>query len=192
MIGMAKYPDKYFDLAIVDPPYGIDIAEWDKSIPNDEYFKELERVSINRIIWGGNYFNLPHTEAWLCWDKTYKFNRNIEMAEFELAWTTLNIKSKFIRYTYCGNFYGWEKPNADYKKLPNIHPTQKPIDLYRWLLKNYAKEGDKIIDTHLGSQSSRIACWDGGFDFWGWELDKEYFDAGVKRFDNHKLQMKLF
>lgn len=191
---MKNVPDKFYDLAIVDPPYGIDIAKWDtkEHIPTSQFFTELFRVSKNQIIWGGNYFNLPHSENWFCWDKTYRFNLKLQIAEFELAWTSLLVKSKFIRYTYCGNFYGWDNPSADYNKPKNIHPTQKPIDVYKWLLKNYAKEGDKILDTHGGSMSIALACHDLGFDLDLCELDKEYFEAGVKRFEIHKLQLNLF
>ena len=140
---------------------------------------------------GGNYFKLPHREGWICWDKTFRYNQKLEIGEFELAWTSLDIKAKFCRFTYCGNFYGWQNTKAHYDKPIIIHPTQKPIDIYEWLLKNYAKEGDKIIDTHLGSGSSRIACYDGGFDFVGFEIDKDYFDASVKRFENYKAQLSI-
>jgi len=191
---MKAYPDKYFELAIVDPPYGIDIAEWDTKdhIPTQEYFDELMRVSKNQIIWGGNYFNLPHTQSWICWDKTFKFNRNIDLSEFELAWNSFPNKAKFCRFTYCGNFYGWDSPRADYKKPPNIHPTQKPVEIYEWLLTNYAKQGDKILDTHLGSMSSVIAAHNLGFEIVGSELDKDYFDAGVERVKQAMQQVRLF
>ena len=189
---MKDIPDKFFELAIVDPPYGIDIAFWDSAIPDENYFKELFRISQNQIIWGGNYFNLPHTESWICWDKTYKFNRNIEMSEFELAWNSFNKKAKFMRYTYCGNFYGWERPKVDYKKPVNIHPTQKPIDIYRWLLQNYAKTGDKIIDTHSGSGSCAIACHLEKFDFLAIEKDEDYHKASVERLEILRSQGVLF
>ena len=190
---MKGYPDNYFELAIVDPPYGIDIANWDtkEHKPTPEYFEQLFRISKNQIIWGGNYFDLPHSEAWICWDKTYKYSQKLQVAEFELAWTSFEHKAKFLRFTYCGNFYGWEKPKANYQKPKNIHITQKPVDLYRWLLQNYAKPNDKILDTHLGSGSSRIAADMEGYDFTGYELDKDYFDASVKRFNDYKLQTKL-
>ena len=190
---MKQYPDNYFQLAIVDPPYGIDIANWDtkEHKPTPEYFEQLFRISKNQIIWGGNYFDLPHSVAWICWDKTYKYSQKLQVAEFELAWTSFEHKAKFLRFTYCGNFYGWEKPKANYQKPKNIHITQKPVDLYRWLLQNYAKPNDKILDTHLGSGSSRIAADMEGFDFTGYELDKDYFEASVKRFNDYKLQTKL-
>ena len=193
MLMMARYPDDYFDLAIVDPPYGIDIAKWDDidMRPSPEYFKELFRVSKNQIIWGANYFNLPHNEAWICWDKTYKYNQKLQVAEFELAWSSFKDKSKFIRFTYCGNFYGWEKPKANYQKPKNIHITQKPIEIYEWLLMNYAKEGDKILDTHRGSASLDIACHNLGFDLVTCEIDKDYFNDGNKRLKQHQNQQVI-
>ena len=184
--------DNQYDLAIVDPPYGINIADWDKSIPNQNYFNELDRVSVNRIIWGGNYFNLPHSHGWICWDKTNKFKRSLPIGEFELAWTSLDIKPTFCRYTSCGNFQGFDNPTADYNKPKNQHPTQKPVQLYKWLLKNYAKEGDKILDTHGGSMSIALACHDMKFDLDLYEIDKDYFEAGSKRYNNHIKQLQLF
>ena len=202
---MKTLPDKAFSLAIVDPPYGIDIADWDNSIPTDEYFDELFRVSKNQIIWGGNYFSLPHTQAWLCWDKT--FNDDVrgkkltkggcprdKMSDFELAWTSFKErKSKFIRFTQIGNLIGFGKNiKVDYTHRKKIHPTQKHILLYEWLLMNYAKEGDKILDTHLGSGSSRIAAHKLGFEFVGCELDKDYFEAQEERFKAETMQQSLF
>jgi site-specific DNA-methyltransferase (adenine-specific) len=198
MIGMARYPDKYFDLAIVDPPYGINInnnmgrrkgdkhsghkkVKWDNETPNDEYFNELFRVSKNQIIWGGNYFKLPLTGAWLFWDKIMPFNLSFSMGE--LAWMSIGKTIRKVELRHHGFI------NSDTKK---IHPTQKPVALYKWLLYNYAKQGDKILDTHLGSGSSRIAAYDMGIDFTAFELDKEYFDAQEKRFHQFKSQLKLF
>jgi site-specific DNA-methyltransferase (adenine-specific) len=191
MEGMAKYPDRYFELAIVDPPYGINInscgrfrhyggkgKKWDINIPNDDYFNELFRISINQIIWGGNYFYLPPTKCFLIWDKIQP--ENVSFASCEYAWTSFNKSAK--------TFYN-RPQNMDLKR---IHPTQKPIKLYKWLLTNYAKQGDKILDTHLGSGSSRIAAYEMGFDFTGFELDKDYFDAQEKRFNDFKAQLKLF
>jgi site-specific DNA-methyltransferase (adenine-specific) len=191
---MARYPDKYFDLAIVDPPYGIDIAKWDSIDlkPSQEYFKELFRVSKKQIIWGGNYFNLPHSEGWICWDKTFKFNHKLSVGHFELAWSNLDIKHSFIRFTSCGNFQGFENPKANYEKKKSFHPTSKPIEIYKFCLKNYANPNDKILDTHLGSGSIAIACHDYGFDLTACELDKEYYDKAMKRINNHILQQKLF
>ena len=192
---MKSYPDNYFELAIVDPPYGINInvsmgrrkgdkksnyhkfAGNDSEIPNEEYFIELFRVSKNQIIWGGNYMTdfLRPSSCWLLWDKG--FSQEVTFAQFEMAWTSFNTSAK--KYD--------KHPN----QLNRIHPTQKPVALYRWLLQNYAKEGDKILDTHLGSGSSRIAADMEGFEFTGYELDKDYFEASVKRFNDYKQQIKL-
>ncbi len=206
MEGMKTLPDKYFDLAIVDPPYGLNIAnsgslgcdkfepkEWDLEIPDDIYFEELQRVSVNQIIFGGNYFPIlwkQRCKDFICWNK---MNHHDNRADIEMAWTSFNGLAKYFEYMWDGNRYG-KKDNIKGVGMSTIriHPTEKPVQLYKWLLKNYAKPGDKIIDTHMGSQSSRIACYDGGFDFWGWEIDKEYFDAGCKRFENYKAQLKLF
>ena len=193
---MRLMADNAFDLAIVDPPYGIDIAEWDNEIPSDEYFNELFRVSKNQIIWGGNYFNLPIKRQWICWDKSvikagYLGKR--EFDEFELAWTSIDGKCKMIRFSDIGNMSGFDgKLKVDYKMKPKIHPTQKHKLIYQWLLTNYAKEGDKILDTHLGSGSIALACWDLGFDLTGYEIDREYYDAAMNRLDNHKKQLQLF
>jgi site-specific DNA-methyltransferase (adenine-specific) len=197
MIGMARYPDKYFDLAIVDPPYGINInhnmgrrkgdkhsghkkVKWDNETPNDEYFNELFRVSKNQIIWGGNYFKLPLTGAWLFWDKIMPFDLSFSMGE--LAWMSIGKTIRKVELRHHGFI------NSDTKK---IHPTQKPVALYKWLLDKYAKQNDKILDTHLGSGSIAIACHDYGFDLTACELDKEYFDKAIKRIKNHVAQLKL-
>ena len=190
---MSRYEDNHFDLAIVDPPYGIDIAKWDAidMKPSKEYFKELFRVSKYQIIFGGNYFDLPHSEAWICWDKTFKYNQKLNVGAFELAWSNLDIKHTFIRYTSCGNFQGFEKPRADYNKKKSFHPTSKPIPLYEKILIEYAKEGDKILDTHLGSGSIAIACHNLGFDLTACELDKEYYEAAMKRIKEHQSQLRI-
>ena len=194
MLLMARYPDNYFDLAIVDPPYGIDIAKWDRIDlkPTEDYFKELFRVSKKQIIWGGNYFNLPHSEGWICWDKTFKYNQKLAVGHFELAWSNLDIKHSFIRFTSCGNFQGFENPKANYEKKKSFHPTSKPVEIYKFCLENYAKQGDKILDTHLGSGSIAIACHDYGFELTACELDKEYYDKAIQRIKNHVSQTKLF
>jgi len=190
---MKTMPDKFFDLAIVDPPYGLGDSvvnsggrfkryenkngNWDKEIPTKEYFDELFRVSNNQIIWGGNYFPLPPNKCFLIWDKGQPENISFAMAEY--AWTSFNEVAQIYKVRTQG-------------QEQRFHPTQKPIYLYKWLLKNYAKEGDKIFDSHMGSQSSRIAAYDMGFDYYGCELDKDYFDSGNKRFEQFKSQLKIF
>jgi site-specific DNA-methyltransferase (adenine-specific) len=191
---MARYPDKYFDLAIVDPPYGINAGkmtmgsgkhnfakgkDWDSAIPSNNYFQELFRVSKNQIIWEGNYFELPLNNNWLIWDK---LNPNLSFSEAELAWCSINKNIRiFKRYSAM--------EDDDGKKQ---HPTQKPIDLYRWVLNKYAKQGDKILDTHLGSGSIAIACHDYDFELTACELDKEYYDKAIQRINNHTAQIKMF
>lgn len=181
---MARYPDKYFDLAIVDPPYGIDInssgrlghyggkgKKWDSTVPGDEYFTELFRVSKNQIVWGCNYFNLHPTRCFLIWDKEQP--EAVSFASCEYAWTSFNESAK--------TFY--KRPqNAD---LERIHPTQKPVDLYKWLLNKYTTPKYKILDTHLGSGSIAIACHDLGFDLTACELDKDYYDSAMHRIKMH-------
>jgi len=188
---MKRYPDNYFDLAITDPPYGIDInssgrlghyggkgKSWDSETPNEDYFKELSRVSKNQIIWGGNYFDLPPTRCFLIWDKEQP--QGVSFASCELAWTSFDQSAK--------TFY--KRPqNADPYR---IHPTQKPIQLYEWLLDNYAKENDKILDTHLGSGSIAIACHNRKFDLTACELDKDYYNAAIKRITQHTKQLTIF
>ena len=188
---MSRYEDNYFDLAIVDPPYGIDInksgrlghyggkgKKWDNETPDKEYFTELKRVSKNQIIWGGNYFYLPPTRCFLIWDKQQP--EGVSFASCEYSWTSFDKSAK--------TFY-MRPQNADNIR---IHPTQKPVKLYEWLLMNYAKEGDKILDTHLGSGSIALACHNLGYDLTACELDKEYYDAAIKRIDQHKAQIRMF
>ena len=190
-VGLPAYEDNYFDLAIVDPPYGIGISsnpvrqqhkkkEWDSSIPNEEYFKELFRVSKDQIIWGGNYFIdfLSNSQCFLIWDKQQP--QNVSFASCEYAWTSFDLSAK--------TFY-MRPQNADNIR---IHPTQKPVKLYEWLLMNYAKEGDKILDTHLGSGSIAIACHNLGYDLTGYEIDKDYYKSAIKRIEQHKAQQRLF
>ena len=187
---MKDIPDKLYDLAIIDPEYGIGASEmtmgsgkhkfkkgkkWDKKPPEKSYFDELFRISKNQIIWGGNYFNLPLSPNWVIWDK---LNPNLSFSEAELAWIRLG---KLIR------IFKYYSVNED-----KIHPTQKPIKLYRWLLQNYAKPGQKIFDSHRGSMSHAIACDMEGFDLDICELDKEYFDQALNRFKIYKSQGKLF
>jgi site-specific DNA-methyltransferase (adenine-specific) len=189
---MARYPDKYFDLAIIDPPYGLNLdggqlgyskhekKNWDSCSPQKEYFDELFRVSKNQIIWGGNYFTdyLQPSKDWVLWDKC---NPNLSFAEGELAWVRSGKNLRIFKHY-----------SAQVEKGGKIHPTQKPIALYRWLLKNYAKQGDKILDTHVGSASSLIACYQMNFDYIGFELDKEYFEKAQKRIEQEKAQISLF
>ena len=193
---MAGLPDKVFDLAIVDPPYGIGMdggnigykgfnnfekKSWDNSTPDATYFSELKRVSGEQIVWGGNYFELPPTRCFLIWDKGAGF-KGRTYAECEQAWTSFDANARiFQRDPLC---------NGDYKG--KIHPTQKPIKLYEWLLTNYAKPGDKILDTHLGSMSSVIACLNLGFEVVGCELDSDYFKAGCERVAQSQKQARMF
>lgn len=198
---MARTPDNYFELAIVDPPYGMhrkmdggdgagrimrkfkrDLPSWDIK-PNQLYFKELQRVSKNQIIWGGNNFieNLYNTTGFIFW---YKHQPAPNFADGEFAWTSFQIPAKCFDHL-CFGAHG-QDPNG------KMHPTQKPIKLYEWILMNYAKEGDKILDTHLGSGSIAIACHNLGFDLTACELDKEYYDAAVNRLDWHRRQLRMF
>jgi site-specific DNA-methyltransferase (adenine-specific) len=184
---MRELPDKYYDLAIVDPPYGIGISsnpvrqmhdkkQWDNAIPNEEYFKELFRVSKNQIVWGGNYFPLPPSRGFLIWDKKQPQDFSLAMCEF--AWSSIQSPAKIFRFSVL-------------TERDKIHPTQKPVKLYEWILMNYAKEGDKILDTHGGSGSICIACHNLGFDLDWIELDKDYFDAATKRFKQHAAQLRI-
>ena len=192
---MARYPDNYFDLAIVDPPYGLgnklvdgggtrkakfdnnrESIKWD-DLPTNEYFNELFRVSKNQIIWGSNYFNLPATRCNIIWDKMQEFTGS----DFELAWTSFDKASKAFRMS-----------RVEAYSQGKIHPTQKPVKLYEWLLMNYAKEGDKILDTHLGSGSIAIACHNLGFDLTACELDTEYYNNALKRLQQHQAQLQMF
>jgi site-specific DNA-methyltransferase (adenine-specific) len=193
---MVRYPDNYFDLAIVDPPYGIGIMtaggdtkhlgfkqyekkSWDNKIPNKQYFDELFRVSKNQIIWGANYFTqyLHSSMGWILWDK----GQRISQSDGELAFTSFQKALRIFTLNRCA-----------IKMEGAIHPTQKPVALYKWLLDKYAKPTDKILDTHLGSGSIAIACHDYGFELIACELDAEYYEAAKKRFLNHSAQTKLF
>jgi site-specific DNA-methyltransferase (adenine-specific) len=195
---MKEMSDNQFDLAIVDPPYGIGASEmtmgrgknkkykkgkkWDNETPINEYFLELQRVSNNQIIWGGNYFadKLKPSKCYIFWDKG--INGDCDFADGELAWCSFNKVLRIAPIRYKG-FIGADKIR--------IHPTQKPVKLYEWLLMNYAKEGDKILDTHLGSGSIAIACHNLGYDLEGYELDKEYYDNALKRIKEHQSQLRL-
>ena len=200
---MARYEDNHFDLAIVDPPYGINLQMQkftkpsrpnsynrepkhkgfnDKSRPSKEYFQELFRVSKNQIIWGANYFCdlLPISGGWIFWNKMN--GEGSHFADGELAYTSFTKALKMVSVSTFHNTRGGKD---------RIHPTQKPVKLYKWLLKNYAKEGDKILDTHLGSGSIAIACHDLGFDLTACELDTDYFNAAMKRLTDHQKQLTL-
>jgi site-specific DNA-methyltransferase (adenine-specific) len=202
---MARYPDNYFELAIVDPPYGINMsmghkgskkrgdknryknfAGNDSSIPLKEYFTELFKVSKNQIIWGANYMTefLEPKASWIIWDKVQP--KDFTMAMAELAWNSFNSPIKIFKKTAKGGFL--TNGTIDQR----IHPTQKPVSLYKFCLENYAKQNDKILDTHLGSGSIAIACHDYKYDLTACELDKEYFDKAIERITNHTSQQKLF
>ena len=198
---MADKPDNYYDLAIVDPPYGIDLAnmnmgigkskkaskienrkwkpkDWDLSTPAPEYFKELFRISKNQIIWGGNYFDLSPCYGYIVWDK--EIPEGLSFAACEMAWHSFKKAARIFRHSAYAD------------KKTKFHPTQKPVKLYEWLLMNYSKEGDKILDTHGGSGSICIAAHNLGFDLDWCELDQDYFEAAKNRFEWHKKQLRLF
>ena len=213
MAYMATLPDKIFDLAVVDPPYGIgfdgnttvkgksgkastfsnkqhhDKKGWDISRPTESYFFELKRVSKNQVIWGGNYFAdlLVPKKGWIFWDKKITNANNTNFSDGELAWTSFDCVLRRFTYDWIG--FGYLNNPQGEKKM---HPTQKPVALYKWILHNYAKPGDRILDTHGGSMSSAIAAEHMGFDMTICELDKDYFDAGVKRFKEQTMQIKIF
>lgn len=196
MVLMARYPDKYFDLAIVDIPYGLGNkltaggtwskkyqkkgADWDV-LPKKEYFDQLFRVSKNWVIFGGNYAlqHLPNCRNFIAWHKPYMDGMHT-MSNVELAFTSFDMNARKVSI------------NKDLGGEERIHVTQKPVLLYKWVLDKYAKQGDKILDTHLGSGSIAIACHDYGFDLTACELDKEYFDKSMERLKNHTNQQKLF
>ena len=211
---MARYPDNYFDLAIVDPPYGIGAdeaqnsaaeqrikangkskagrgyklykkSEWDNEIPSAEYFKELIRVSKNQIVWGGNYMteHLPPSMGWIIWDKG---QRGFSLADGEMAWTSFDKAMRIFEFSRAGCI------KSNNTAIDKFHPTAKPFELYKYCLDKYAKEGDKILDTHLGSGSIAIACHDYGFELTACELDKEYYNKAIERIKNHVSQAKLF
>ena len=218
MVAMKEFPDKFFDLAVVDPPYGIGADNfkngagaskdggklystavkmknrlnsgggklkdrklntsdcgWDSKPPGKEYFDELFRVSKNCIIWGGNYFDLPPTRGIIVWDKVQPWEN---FSQVEMAWTSFDRPAALFKM--CNTMQG------------KIHPTQKPVALYEWIFQKYAKHGMKILDTHLGSGSSRIAAYDADLDFWGYEIDKTYFELQEERFARHSAQQNLF
>lgn len=201
MEAMRKIPDKFFQLAITDPPYGIGIdgqkisinknpkhnrkehqrKGWDKSIPKEEYFRELERVSVNQIIWGGNYF-VEHLKAghkgWIVWDKG---QRGLTMSDCELAYTSFDKPTRIVTIN-----------RAELAKDGTIHPTQKPVKLYEWILKNYAQPGDRIIDTHAGSGASCIACHRMRYEWLAFEIDKDYYRKATERIQAEQAQLSIF
>ena len=220
MIGMARYPDKFFDLAIVDPPYGIGedgesnhsrnksfgsksfgekntrkkIIEATKYIPKKwdvlpasiDYFAELRRISKHQIIFGANHFISRiaiDSSCWIVWDK----DNSGDFADCELAWTSFDSAVRKFKWRWNGML----QEKMGLQKEKRIHPTQKPVALYKWILSTYGIVGSKILDTHMGSQSSRIAAYNMGFDYWGWEIDKDYFEAGNKRFKEQTAQIQL-
>ena len=193
---MRRYPDGHFDLAIVDPPYGIGAAKmnlgkwggsrlekksWDEAIPTPEYFAELRRVSRHQIIWGGNYFPLPCTRCWLIWEKGAGF-KGRDFSEAEMAWASFDAVTRIFNYD----------PLAGGDYIGKIHKTQKPVALYNWLLKNYAKPGQRILDTHLGSGSHAIACHYAGMHLTACEIDADYFAAAQERIARETRQTTLF
>lgn len=213
MQGMKRYPDNFFDLAIVDPPYGIGVrtmgytqgvervgkaladrkdyrhSEWDIR-PSKEYFDELRRVSKKQIVWGGNYFTdcLPPSKSFVVWDKRIMDSMSNDFADCEYAWCSKGCGvARIFRYLWNGMLQG-DMRNKELR----FHPTQKPVALYKWLLNNYAKEGDIILDTHVGSASSLIACEELGFDYVGFEIDKEYYQKSKERLDKHNAQVTLW
>ncbi len=223
---MKDIPDNFYELAVVDPPYGTGASKpsikpksvkqkngsilntknnnythknWDDAPADNNYFNELIRVSKNQIIWGVNFYDRIFGKGRVVWDK---MNGESDQYGCEIAYVSLNERTDVIRFLWSGMFQG-ENISKDPRKAiiqqgnkklneKRIHPTQKPVKLYEWLLMNYANEGDKILDTHLGSGSSRIAAYNLGYDFTGIELDREYFDASNKRFETHKKQLTLF
>lgn len=219
--GMARFPDKFFDLAIIDPPYGrgehggkdrgkvpnrnnkagtyvpggrYKLKEWDCRPPDISFFDELFRVSKRQIIWGCNYFRMVWGPGRIVWDKC---NDGSDQSGAEIAYNSMTERVDLFRYMWRGMMQGKSIKQGHImqgnKKLneKRIHPTQKPVALYSWSLQQFGQPGDKILDTHMGSQSSRIAAYRQGFDFWGWEIDQEYFDDGCKRFKTATAQLSI-
>jgi site-specific DNA-methyltransferase (adenine-specific) len=198
---LKRFNDNHFDLAIVDPPYGIErfknvtttpsskdvhakrfqrMETVNNDKPSDEYWSELFRVSKNQIVWGANNFELPPSEYFLCWNKQQAMPN---FATLEYAWVSMGLKKPAKLFTYSIH---------KHNQVDKMHPTQKPIPLYEWILANYAQPNDLILDTHLGSGSSRIAAYKGGFNFVGFEIDQEYYEKQEKRFNDFKSQLRLF
>lgn len=209
MVGMKEFPDKYFDLAIVDPPYGgvtqggymtnqmgggvaknrndYHLSLWQCSAPDKHYFDELIRVSKNQIIWGGNYYAnlLDNSQCWIAWDKEKP--EGVSFADIELAWTSFNLASRIFHFAWNGMLQG-DMKHKEYK----IHPTQKPVALYEWILNKFAKPNDIILDTHVGSASSLIACYNTNHKYVGFEIDETYYNQAKKRLEQATAQRNIF
>jgi len=212
MAAMVEFPDKFFDLAVVDPPYGIGVESWDftkpnrpvlterikngyvkykskgwdEKKPNAEYWKQLFRVSKDQIVWGANYFTefLPQSRGWIYWNKGLDYEMSTNFSHGELAWASFDKRLLSVKASPKSETNGGKN---------RIHPTQKPVKLYSWVYKNYLPDGGKVLDTHLGSGSNRIAADKAGnIDFWGYELDKDYYEAQEKRWKDYKAQIRMF
>ena len=203
MLLMSRFPDNHFDLAIVDPPYGIGAdkaqnnggekfgykkykdSDWDSSIPSQKFFIELQRVSKNQIIFGGNYMTefLKPSMGWIIWDKG---QRDFSLADGEMAWTSFNKAMRIFEFSRASCI------KSNNTAIEKFHPTAKPFELYKWILDKYSKPGEKILDTHLGSGSIAIACHDYGFELTACELDSQYYEKAIQRIKNHVSQQKLF
>jgi len=206
---LKEFPDNYFDLSIVDPPYGgvtqggymsnkmgggvaknrndYHLGVWQYGRPSDDYFKELLRVSKNQIIWGGNYYAslLPDSQGWIVWDKEKP--EGVSFADAELAWTSFDVATRIFKFAWNGMLQGDMK-----NKEAKIHPTQKPVRLYEWVLSRYAKDGDTILDTHVGSGSSLIACHETDHKYIGFEIDPVYYEKAKQRIDEASSQVNIF
>lgn len=206
---LKEFPDNYFDLSIVDPPYGgvtqggymsnkmgggvaknrndYHLGVWQYGRPSDDYFKELLRVSKNQIIWGGNYYAslLPDSQEWIVWDKEKP--EGVSFADCELAWTSFDVATRILKFAWNGMLQGDMK-----NKEAKIHPTQKPVRLYEWCLSRYAKDGDTILDTHVGSGSSLIACHETDHKYIGFEIDPVYYEKAKQRIDEASSQVNIF
>jgi len=208
MEGMKQFPDKFFDIAIVDPPYGgvtqggymrnqisggvaqnkvYHLAIWGCKAPTAEYFAELIRVSKNQVIWGGNYYAnmLPNSQCWIVWDKCKP--EGVSYADFEMAWTSFDRAARLFRFMWHGMLQG----DMQHKET-KIHPTQKPIALYKWILDNFSNKNDVVLDTHVGSASSLIACYETGHEYYGFEIDPIYYADAKKRLFEAESQVNMF
>jgi site-specific DNA-methyltransferase (adenine-specific) len=198
---MKQVPDNFYDLCLTDPPYGIEIAEWDKDVPSTEYFEEIIRISKNQIIFGGNYFNLPHTNSWICWDRVFAEDVREKavtrtrvprenISDFEMIWTSLNIRPSFIRFSSIGNLSGFNnKLSINYNQHKKEHPTQKPLELIDYILRTFI-EAKTVIDPFMGSGTTAVACQSLGLEWCGCELEADYVAIANKRLE--KVQGSLF